>query len=69
MFKMTMLVNATMARKPPYDVKPLTQLWRTIKASQVLRMGMLEYLKVVKIIIVQVLGNIKDECTSQHWPL
>ncbi len=69
MFKMTMLVNATMARKPPYDVNPLTQLWRTIEASQVLRTGMLEYLKVVKITIVQVFGSIEDECTSQHWPL
>ncbi len=48
--------------KPPYDVNPLTQVWRTIEISQVLRTGMFKYLKVVKI-IVQVLGSVEDECT------
>jgi hypothetical protein len=49
--------------KPPYDVNPLTQLWRTIEVSQVLRMGMFKYLKVVKMTIVQVLGDVEDKCT------
>lgn len=49
--------------KPPYDVNPLTQLWKTIEVSQVLRTSMFEYLKVVKITIVQVLGSVEDECT------
>jgi hypothetical protein len=49
--------------KPPSNVNPLIQLWRTIEASQVLRIGMFEYLKVVEITIVQVLGSIEDECT------
>jgi hypothetical protein len=52
---MTMFANATMARKPPYDVNALIQLWRTIEVLQVFRTSMLEYLKVVKITIVQVL--------------
>jgi hypothetical protein len=52
---MTMFANATMAKKPAYDVNPLIQLWRTIEILQVFRTSMLEYLKVVKITIVQVL--------------
>jgi len=55
MFKMTMFANVTMARKPPYDVNPLIQLWKTIEVLQVFRTNMLEYLKVVKFTIVQVL--------------
>ncbi len=48
---------------PPYDVNPLIQLWRTIETSQVFKTIMVEYLKVVKITIFQVLGSVENECT------
>jgi hypothetical protein len=47
----------------PFHVNPLVQLWWTLEASCILRYSFLEFLKLVKIAIVQMLGLVEDEQT------
>jgi hypothetical protein len=44
-----------------FEVNPLTKLWRTIIANQVLCHAFLEYIKLVEIMIVHVLDLMEDE--------
>ncbi len=45
----------------PFDFNALTHIWRTINASRVLTNSFPEYLKLVEMAIVHVLGNVEDE--------
>jgi hypothetical protein len=47
--------------EPPYDLNPVTQIWRTISASKVLAHGFLEYLKLAEIALVHVIRSVEDE--------
>ena len=60
-FKIAMKSNAPAAMEPPYDVNPVTRIWRTISASRVLAHGFPEYLKLAKIALVHVIGSVEDE--------
>ena len=46
----------------PYDINPITRIWRTISASRVLSHGFQEYLKLAKIRLVHVIGSVEDQC-------
>jgi hypothetical protein len=67
MFKLYTKNNSKVSMEPPFDLNPLTCIWRTINASHVLRHSFLEYLKLAEMAmaIVHVLGNVEDEhCVS-----
>ena len=61
MFKMAMKSNSKVAMLPPFDVNPLSHLWRTMNASYLLTLSIVEYVKLVEIAVVDVLGSIDDE--------
>ncbi len=46
----------------PFDVNPITKLWRTLTSSQILENKILEYIKLVELLVVQIIGSIEDEC-------
>jgi hypothetical protein len=46
----------------PLNLNPLMHIWRTIPAFQALTHSFFEYLKLVKMAIVHVLGSVEDEC-------
>ena len=60
-FKTAMKSNAHAAMEPPYDINPVTRIWRTISASRVLSHGFPEYLKLAEIALVHVIGSVEDE--------
>ncbi len=47
--------------EPPFDLNALTHIWRTINAFQVLTHSFPKYLKLVKMAIVHILGNVEDK--------
>ncbi len=52
------------ALEPPYEVNPITELWRILSSSIVLKKTMFKYFKIAKMAtMVQVLGLVEDECT------
>jgi hypothetical protein len=53
--------NAKLAMQKPFDINPHTKLWRTLSSSQILEHQILEYIKLVELAIVQVIGLVKDE--------
>ncbi len=71
LFKLTMKSKATQTmveivalafnKINPTNINPLTCMWQVIHASQLLSNVFREYLKVVKIAIVHVLGFVEDE--------
>jgi hypothetical protein len=46
---------------PFFYLNPLNPIWRTIDSSWVLTHSFHEYLKLAKMVIVHVLGNVEDE--------
>ncbi len=48
--------------EPPFNLNPLMRIWRTIPAFQVLTIYFFEYLKLVEMAIIHVLGSVEDEC-------
>jgi len=48
----------------PFDANPITKLWRTPTSSRILENKILEYIKLVELVVVQVIGSIEDECCS-----
>jgi hypothetical protein len=51
--------------EPPFDLNPLTQIWKTIDASRVFMHFSLEYFKLAQMAIVHILRNVKDDkCIS-----
>ncbi len=61
MFKLCMKNNFKAAMEPPFDLNPLTQIWKTIDASQVLMHFFPEYLKLAQMAIVHILRNVEDD--------
>ena len=49
-------------------LNPLTRLWRRLEASRLLRHKLSEYLKVVELVVITVLGSVKDERTFSTLP-
>ncbi len=46
---------------PPFDTNPLTKMWHLVTTSWILVSNFLEYVKLVKLAMVQVVGNVEDE--------
>jgi hypothetical protein len=61
LFKTTMKSNCTAACAPPYDVNPLTKVWRSISSSRLLQDLISEYIKLPEIGTCFVLGSVEDE--------
>lgn len=45
----------------PLNLNPITKFWQNLTSSQCLVMKILEYFKVVDIVIAQMIGSIEDE--------
>ncbi len=54
--------NVKLAMHKPFDVNPITKLWRTLTSSRILENKLLEYIKLVELVVVQVIGYIENEC-------
>jgi hypothetical protein len=62
-FKITMKGNCHFAMTGDLPLNPLTRLWRRVEASCLLRRKLFEFLKVVELVVVIVLGFVEDERT------
>jgi len=63
MFKIAMKGNCHAAMQGDLPLNPLTRLWRRIEANGLLRHKLSEYMKVVELAVVTVLGSVEDERT------
>ena len=63
MFKITMKGNYHFAMIGDLPLNPLTRLWRRVEASGLLWRKLSEFLKVVELAVVAVLGSVEDERT------
>lgn len=61
LFKTCMKSNARAAMLPPYDVNPLTKVWRVLDNNNSLTQNFGEFLKLAKMAVVHVLGSVEDE--------
>jgi hypothetical protein len=58
-FKIAMINNHAATMLPPYNVNPLTRLWRVLDAASVCLYP--EYRKLAEITVTHVLGSVEDE--------
>jgi hypothetical protein len=66
-FKTTLQSNVVATMEAPFHVNPLTQLWRILEASYILQHSFLEFFKLAKIAIVQMLGSMENEWTFSFF--
>ncbi len=62
LFVFNMTNNAKLEMQKPFEVNPISKLWRTFTSSQILENKIPKYIKFVKLIVVQVIGSIENEC-------
>lgn len=60
-FKLCMKLDYDVAMTPPYYANPLTYLWKTITKIQLLCHSFPEFVKLAKIAMVYVVGNVLNE--------
>jgi hypothetical protein len=53
--------NATAFMAPPFDTNPLTKMWHLVITSWVFICNFLKYVKLAKMAMMQIVGNVKDE--------
>jgi hypothetical protein len=53
--------NVKLAMQKPFDVNPVTKLWKTLTSFRILKNKILKYIKLVELAIVKVIGSIEDE--------
>jgi hypothetical protein len=58
-----MQFNVVATMEAPFHVNPLTQLWQILEGFHILRHSFLEFFKLAKIAIMQMLGLVEDERT------
>ncbi len=56
MFVFSMTNNVKLAMEKPFDVNPVTKLWKTFTSFLILKNKILEYIKFVQVVIVKVIG-------------
>jgi hypothetical protein len=61
LFKCCMKSNARSAMLPPFDVNPLTKVWRVLDGNSVLVQNFSEFIKLAEIAVVHVIGSVEDE--------
>jgi hypothetical protein len=45
----------------PFDLNPLTKFWRFLSSSRIFEHQILEYIKLVELLVVQFIGLVQDE--------
>jgi hypothetical protein len=50
------------------DLNPLTKMWHKVSKSPLLNHKLSEFIKLVEIVVVQVFGSIRHECTFNNVP-
>ena len=63
LFKITMNEVGSRMMQKPIDINLVTCMWRNVEANTYLLHSLSEYIKVTKLAIVMVLGNVQDERT------
>jgi hypothetical protein len=61
LFVFNMTNNAKLAMQKPFDLNLVTKLWRTLTSFQILENKILEYMKLVELVVVQVIGVVEDQ--------
>lgn len=61
LFKTCMKSNSRTAMLPPYDVNPLTKIWRVLDSNNSLTENFGEFLKLAEMALVHVIGSVEDE--------
>jgi hypothetical protein len=61
LFKITLQFNPITTMEAPFHVNPLTLLWHILEASHILCHFFLEFFKLAKVAIIEVLGLVEDE--------
>jgi hypothetical protein len=61
MFKFTMKSNATTCMAPPFDLNPLTKMWRLVTTFRIFFSIFLEYLKLAELAMAWIVGSVEDE--------
>jgi hypothetical protein len=52
--------SVKLAMQKPFDINPLTKLWKTLSSSRILEQKIPNYIRLIEL-VVQVIGSIKDE--------
>jgi hypothetical protein len=63
LFKQVMKEQARGMLQRPLTLNPVTRLWRSIEANSYFKHALSEFIKIVEIAIVMVLGLVQDERT------
>jgi hypothetical protein len=66
LFQFIMNHNVEMLMWEPSNVNPITQMWLKIQFSSLLILKLSEYMTIIEIVMVQVLGLIADERTFNN---
>ncbi len=53
--------NVKLAMQKPFDINLLTKLWKTFSSFQIFEQKIFEYIKLVELAVVQVIGLVEDE--------
>lgn len=61
-FTLFMLWNSITVMEPSFEMNPLTKLWRTFDAKFALAKNFTKYSKLIKIVMIHVLGSMEFEC-------
>ncbi len=56
-----MMSNAQWAMDQPMDVNPMSRLWKKLFPNALLCVQLFEFMKVAKLVVVQIMGSIEDE--------
>jgi len=63
LFRVCMKSNARAAMLPPFDVNPLTKVWRVLDGNNSLTKNFTEFIKLAEIAVTHVIGSVEDERT------
>jgi len=55
--------NAQWAMDQPMDVNPVSRLWKKLFLNALLCVQLVEFIKVAKLVVVQIMGSGEDENT------
>ncbi len=58
-----MMSNAQWAMDQPMDVNPVSRLWKKLFPNALLCVQLVEFIKVAKLVVVQIMGSGEDENT------
>jgi hypothetical protein len=48
------------------DLNPLSKLWNKLSSNALLSVHLSEFMKVVKLVAIQIMGSVEDERLFQH---